>query len=189
MAKKISEGSLSMLQNTAQTFGSVSKFLHWLIAFLVICMLFAGYFMGDIHNDSLKMTVINLHKLTGISILCLMLVRVLWALVNPKPVLPQGMSAFERMLELAGHFLLYGLIIAMPIAGWIGAVAGGYSPHAGSIVLNLPVPLSKTLSHWSFKIHGWLAISIIVMVSLHVLAALYHHFVRKDNVLLRMMPS
>jgi len=178
-----------MLRNTADRFGSVSKFLHWVIALLVVVMLIAGYFMTDIANDALKGQVINLHKLTGITILFLMIIRLLWALANPKPRLPKGTPWFEHWLEWAGHFTLYALIIAQPITGWVGSVAGGHIPHAGSVMLNLPLSQNKSLAGDSFQLHDILAIAIIVVVSLHVLAALYHHFVRRDNILKRMMPS
>ncbi len=179
-------------RNTPQTFGSVSKLLHWLISTLVILMLIAGYFMSDIGNDTLKATVINLHKLTGLTILGLMLVRLVWTLLNPKPLPPPGTSAFMKFVEWGGHFFLYAIIIAMPIVGWVGSVAAGHVPHAGSIVFNLSfissVP-NKPLAELAFQMHSILAIVIIVMVSLHVLAALYHHVIKKDNVLRRMMPG
>ncbi len=178
-----------MWRNTRESFGSVSKFLHWVIAFLVIIMLFAGYFMGDIPNQQIKFAIYNLHKLCGITILFLMILRVVWALTNPKPVSPPGTSRFEHFLEWSGHVFLYVLILAMPLVGWMGSVAAGYLPYIGTLQLGLPIAKNPDLSKLLFEIHDILAVVIIVMVSLHVLAALYHHYIRKDNVLKRMMPS
>jgi cytochrome b561 len=180
-----------MYKNTPQSFGSVSKLFHWLISALVILILIAGYFMTGISDDALKATVINLHKLTGLTILALMVLRLGWTLVNPKPLPPPGTSGFMKLVEWGVHFFLYAIILAMPLAGWVGSVAAGHAPHAGSLMFNLafitPVP-NKPLAESAFLVHYILAIVIIVTVSLHVLAALYHHVIRKDNVLRRMMP-
>jgi len=176
-----------MLKNSDSSYGTVSKIFHWVISPLVIVMLIVGYFMMDISSQSWKMTTVNLHKLTGIVILGLMVARLIWALNNPKPKLPSGTSFIEHLAEWSVHFLLYALIIVQPIVGWVGSVAGGYVPHVGSFLLNLPIQKSKDLSDLCFKIHNTLAVVIIVVVSLHVLAALYHHFIRRDNVLKRML--
>ena len=178
-----------MLRNTSETFGSISKTLHWIIAPLVILMLVVGYFMGDIASEPLRLKVFNLHKLTGIVILFLMLVRLAWALCNPKPVSPLGTSRIEHLAEWAGHFVLYALVIAQPLTGWIGSEAAGHPPHLAGWLLSLPVGASKSLAKICFQLHDVIAILIIIVVSGHVLAALYHHFIRKDEVLVRMMPG
>jgi len=174
-------------RNTQNSFGSVSKFLHWTIAVLVIVMVSAGWFMDNL-PDAIRGTVINFHKLTGLLILLLMLIRVVWALLNVKPKEPPGTSSFQKLVEWGGHFFLYALVIAQPLTGWIGSVAAGHAPFLGSFKFNLPVEKSKALVTLCFQAHTVIAILIIVTVTLHILAALYHHFIRKDNVLIRMMP-
>ncbi|HVY53659.1 MAG TPA: cytochrome b/b6 domain-containing protein, partial [Gammaproteobacteria bacterium] len=86
------------------------------------------------------------------------------------------------------HYSLYAMLIAMPISGWVMSAAAGRAPRWGNLVLNLPIEKNESLSGLSFNIHYWLAIVIIVFVSLHVAAALFHHFVKKDDVLKRMLP-
>lgn len=178
-----------MLGNTKDQYGSVSKTLHWIIAPLVILMLAAGYFMDDIASQPMRQIVFNLHKLTGILILILMLVRLCWALCNPKPASPPGTSRFEHLAEWVGHSTLYGLVILQPITGWVGSVAAGHPPHIGDWLLSLPVGADRSVAKACFNLHGWIAILMIIVVTLHVLAALYHHYIRKDNVLIRMMPG
>lgn len=175
--------------NTPNSFGTVSKLMHWLIALLVVIMLIAGYFMDDITNDALRASVVNVHKLTGITVLFLMVLRLGWALGNPKPELPLGTPWAERAAEWAGQGVLYALIIAQPLTGWMGSVAGGHIPHLGPLQLSLPLLHNKIFAKTCFHWHNTLAIVIIVVVSLHVLAALYHHFVRRDNTLMRMLPG
>lgn len=176
-----------MFKNNQATYGSVAKFFHWLIFFLVFCMLFLGYFMGDVSDKPTRAMVVNIHKLIGLSILVLMLLRLFWALINPKPSLPAGTPRWQRVIERFVHFLLYAVLIAMPIVGWIGSVAGGHLPYLFTWTFGLPIEKNKTLSDLFFSIHGTVAIVIIVLVSLHVLAALYHYVVKKDDILQRMI--
>lgn len=177
-----------MLKNTKTSYGSVAKFFHWLISPLVILMLLAGYFLEDVPEAYQPITY-NVHKLIGLTILTLMLLRLCWALMNVKPLLPAGSASWERVLELTVHFSLYFFVILMPLAGWVGSVAGGRPPHIGDFMFNLPIEQNKELAGLAFEIHGWVAIILITLVSVHVLAALYHHLVRKDNILVRMLPN
>jgi cytochrome b561 len=149
-------------------------------------MLIAGYFMGDIQDKPLRGEIINVHKLTGLLILCLMVLRAMWALSNPKPVLPEGTPVWQKFAERLVHVSLYLLLILMPLSGWIMSVAAGYTPHLGSMNFNLPLAKNKALSDTAFGFHSWFAIIIIALVSIHVLAALYHYLVKKDKILQRM---
>ena len=177
-----------MIRNTISAYGSVSKFFHWLIFLLLFCMIIFGYFLDDFPKDVQPVTY-NIHKLTGLAILLLMLLRLGWTLINPKPELPAGTLSWQRSAERLVHFLLYATVIAMPIAGWVGSAAEGYFPHFGDIVFKLPIEKNKALGDTAFYLHDKLAIAIIVLVSIHILAALYHHFIKRDNVLRRMMPN
>lgn len=176
------------LRNTIVAYGSVSKFFHWLIFLLILFMIIYGYCLSYVPKDYQPFAY-NIHKLTGLSILVLMLLRLLWALANPKPLLPPDTPQWQQWIERLVHFLLYATIIAMPLAGWIGSVAGGRPPHLGSFSITLPIAKNEALADTAFSIHNTIAVVIIVLVSLHILAALYHHFIKKDNTLRRMMPQ
>src|SRR3990167_7054195 len=171
-----------LLKNTATSYGSVAKFFHWLIVILLLCMLVFGYFLDDIPKAYQGMAY-NIHKLTGLTILSLMILRALWALINPKPELPATDPAWQHSGARIVHLLLYVVVIAMPLAGWIGSSAANKPPHIGDFNLLLPVAQDKALTEASFDMHNQLAIIIIVLISLHILAALYHHFIQKDNIL------
>lgn len=173
-------------RNTSEQYGSVSKFFHWVIFFLVVCMFFIGYFMDDLSGE-IKGTVVNIHKVTGILILLLMLLRLIWSLTNIKPLVPNA-KPWEKMLERSGHFLLYFVLFAMPVSGWLMTIASGKPPRLFNIALTFPFDKNKPLAELCESIHSSLAIIIIVLVSLHVLAAVYHHIIKKDNVLRRMLP-
>lgn len=176
------------LKNTENSYGSVAKFLHWLIFLLVFVMIVGGFCLGYVPDDY-KGLVYNLHKLTGLTILSLMLIRLGWKLINVKPKLPADTTVWQRRAERAVHDLLYLLIIAMPLVGWIGSSSAGKPPHIGDIALGLPIAQNKELIETMFELHEYIAYGIIFLVSIHVLAALYHHYVKKDDVLRRMMPS
>ncbi|MFZ2316154.1 MAG: cytochrome b [Gammaproteobacteria bacterium] len=176
-----------MIRNTLTSYGVVAKFFHWTIAFLVVFMLVFGYFLDDF-PESYKSNVYNLHKLTGLLILSLMLLRMCWALMNPKPILPHS-PTWQLVAERVVHYALYVAAIGMPLAGWIGSCAAGRYPHVGDVKFILPIPQNKTIVDAAFNIHGLFAIALIVLISIHVLAALYHHFIKQDQILRRMLPS
>jgi cytochrome b561 len=174
------------IKNTLTSYGLVARCLHWFVALLVITMLVFGYFLEDVPKEYQGFTY-NLHKLTGLTILALMILRVLWVLINPKPALPFGTKAWQRFAELLVQIALYVSLIAMPLAGWIGSVAASRPPHLGNFDFNLPISPNKILKEAAFDVHGTLALVIIGLVSIHILAALYHHYVLKDSILRRML--
>ena len=178
---------MSAIFNTGSTYGPLSKFFHWVVAALVILMLLFSYFLDDIPNKILKGLAFNAHKLTGLTILALMLLRAAWALINTKPKVP-GAKLWERWAERLVHWSLYLALLIMPIAGWVGSVAGGRPPHYGKFSFNLPLEKNEGLSDLCFSVHNTLAIIIIVLLVIHVLASLWHYFFKKDQVLQRMWP-
>lgn len=173
--------------NTKESYGSLAKIFHWVIAVFVIGMLIYGFLLDSVPKEY-RSAAFYSHKLLGMVILSLMLLRVLWTLLNQKPVLPFATKWWESFAERLVHYGLYLTVIAMPLVGWIGSVAAGRAPYIGDFKFNLPIEQNKALSHWMFKIHKQLAFVIIALLIIHVSAALYHHFVRKDVVLKRMLP-
>lgn len=178
------------VKNTASSYGSISILFHWVIFLLVLIMIPLGYSMGDISDKVLRGQIINIHKLIGVLILVLMSLRVLWALRNVKPTLPFQTPAWQRTAERCMHFLLYLALIIMPLSGLIGAVAGGRPPQLNGISIELPIGANKAVAGFAFTyIHEPLAVILIVLISIHIIAALYHHFVKRDDVLKRMLSS
>jgi cytochrome b561 len=176
------------IRNTYLVFGSVAKFFHWVIFILVLTMLVFGFFLDAIPKDS-KPFAYNVHKITGLVILLLMVLRGMWSLSNPKPRLPIATAWWQRATEWAVQLSLYAVIIAMPLVGWIGSVAASRPPYLGSWELMLPIAPNKELVHTMFELHEWFAYSLIALLCIHIGAALYHHFLRRDNILLRMLPE
>lgn len=174
-------------RNTETSYGSVSRFFHWLIAFLVIVMLTVGFYMGDFPKDW-KPVIYSVHKLTGVLILVLVVLRALWLiLVSRRPLPLANMPHWQVVIERFVHALFYVFLIAMPLVGLIGSVAAGKPPHLGGFAITLPIHQNKTLVEVAFDLHNRFAYALIILIVLHVLAALYHHLIKRDDTLTRML--
>ncbi|MDI1352354.1 MAG: cytochrome b [bacterium] len=170
-------------------YSAVSKWLHWIIALAVIAMLVMGFFLDDIPKEY-KPNVYMLHKSTGILILFLMIIRFIWISLSGKPALPNSVAVWERFLSRFIQYGFYVLLIIMPLSGWIMSVAGNRVPVFFNL-FNAPLPWvspDKSLSEFMFESHQFIAWILIVFITLHVLGALKHHFIDKDNVLKSMLP-
>ncbi|MEJ1969869.1 MAG: cytochrome b [Rhizomicrobium sp.] len=187
-------------RNTVLRYGSVAMTLHWLIAALLIANIALGLYMGELpRGDPNKFAIVQIHKSIGLTVLVLSLARLAWRLVNPVPPLPRGMGPVLRFGAHLSHFLLYFLIVFIPLTGWIMVSA---SPLGNGTLYfglfdwpNLPlftgVPRAELRPyHELFETgHVYLAWSAIVLVPIHVVAALYHHALRRDDVLKRILPG
>ncbi|CAN5272073.1 cytochrome b [soil metagenome] len=179
-----------MLKNTQTNYGSVAKFFHWLIFIVVVWQFIVGFFVEDMEKLLRVSSLFPLHKLIGLATLLIIALRLLWLVYNPKPILPAAGKNWERFLAHATHALLYVSIIVMSLSGWMMSTAAGKAPKLGSYTLPMPgVSISKTLSTQAGDVHLIAAWVLLAFVSLHILAALKHHFINKDNVLKRMLPG
>lgn len=181
-----------MYRNSSTEYGSVAKWFHWGLFILILVMLTVGFVLGYdlISNKALDHALVALHKQIGLIILVLMIFRGVWALNNIKPTLPAHIKPWEKLAERVVHILLYVLLIAMPLSGWIMSTASGKPPQFFGMALPLPaVPSSKILGHLFFNIHAIIAVSLIGLIFIHVAAALKHFWIDKDNVLQTMWPK
>jgi cytochrome b561 len=184
-------------RNTDLRYGNVAMTFHWAIALLVVANICLGLYMGDLpRSDPNKFVIFQFHKSIGLTVLTLSVLRLLWRLVNPIPPLPAGMNPALKLGARMSHFVLYFLIIFIPLTGYIMVSAsplGNGTDYFGLFTWpNLPLftgmtrqqlhPIHET---WE-SAHVILAWSAIVLLPLHVLAALYHYFIRRDGVLQRM---
>ena len=176
------------ITNTSQEYGSVAKFFHWLIFILVSIMLAVGFLLDDF-SKSMQPTAYSLHKLTGLTILALMVLRILWALMNKRPELPARSYKLTRFTARFVHFLLYLLLILMPLSGWIMSITAGRPPRLFGHVLTLPIQPNEQLSSFCKDLHELFAFTLLALIALHILAAFKHHYIDRDNVLKRMLPK
>ena len=179
------------LRSDTRRWGGVTKLLHWTVALLVIVLLGVGLWMIDLPISPDKVRVYALHKSVGITVLGLMLVRIAWrAIERSRPKLPFGMPVWQRGAARLSHVLLYAALLVMPLSGWLFNSAANF-PLQWFGWLSLPAlsgpdPELKTIAR---AVHHWTAYTLITLVSLHVLAALKHHWFDRDDTLRRMLPG
>ena len=146
-----------------------------------------------------KIWAYQLHKSLGLTVAALMTVRVLWRLTHGSPDLPNTMSAWERRAAQAAHVCLYGLLLAMPLTGWLMVSAASLPvptrlfgwlavPHYSALA-GLEGASRKLYEDFFKELHLVAAITLAWLAALHIAAALYHHFGRRDDVLRRMLPT
>ena len=166
-----------------------SKLLHWLVAICVLTTAPVAITMTRLSEGPTRDTLYNFHKSLGVLILVLMILRLINRLAVGAPVAEPGIERWQKTVSSVVHTSFYVLLLAMPIVGYIANSAyGAPTPFFGLFDLPPIVDKNETLSTPLFTIHrlvGWL---VIILVLIHVSAALYHHFVRRDKVLQRMLP-
>lgn len=177
----------------------IAMLLHWLVAALIISNLLLIWTIGWF-PDRLTRPMINTHKSIGLTVLGLVLLRVLWRLSHRPPPLPASYPRIERAGAHAAHLVLYGLILGLPISGWIHDSAFSQAaqhpltlfglvpfPRIAPIMALDPATKARVHAFW-FAVHGWLAYGLYGLLALHVAGALKHQFLDKEPELQRMLP-
>ena len=161
---------------------------HWVIAALIFTQYILGWLAASWRLSPTKINLFVWHKSIGILILVLVVLRLLNRLTKPTPALPSDMPAWERTAARASHILLYVLMIAMPLTGWIINSAAGV-PFRVFWQVPLPALLApdKETADLAALVHFSLGIVFVALLVLHIGAALRHHFVKHNDVLIRML--
>lgn len=178
-----------MLRNSKERFGAVAQVFHWGIFLLFVSLYVVAEMMEDAPKGPEKRALYDLHKSIGISVLFVVFLRLSWRLANPVPE-PSGLvSKWMEKAASVSHFLLYAVMFLMPLSGYLMSVSGGHDVGWFGL-FELPSLLGKNegLHELTEGFHGVMAAVILVLVAIHLLAALWHHFIVKDNVLRRMLP-
>ena len=167
---------------------AVAIALHWLMAIAVIGMIGVGLWMHELKNSPFKIEIYTWHKWTGLTILVLAIARVLWRVHRPPPPLPP-MPRWQELAADGSHYLLYGLLFAMPLTGWLMNSAAGF-PLTWFGLFKVPALISKSRDAFEFweETHEILSRVLIGLILVHVAAALKHYWVDRDEVLSRMLP-
>ena len=163
--------------------------LHWLLALAIVGAFSLGLYMADLPLSPQRVKLYNWHKWAGVTILALSALRLLWRLTHrPPPDAP--MAAWQQRAAHLAHGGLYLLFFAVPLMGWAYSSAAGF-PIVWFGVLPLPdlLPVDKALALAIKPVHGWLAWTLMVLVALHVAAALKHQFIERDGLIARMWPG
>lgn len=169
---------------------ATSKLLHWLVAICVLLTAPVALVMDRVGQGALQDALFFFHKSIGPLILVLMILRLINRIVLGAPRPDPGIEPWQKTMSSAVHGLLYVLLIAMPIVGYTANSAyGAANPFFGLFELPPIVGKNEALAKQLFTLHRWTGWLVIGLVGMHVGGALYHHFIRGDNVLLRMWPG
>ncbi len=173
--------------NGPDSFGLVSRVLHWSTALLIVGMLALGTRIAVLEPELSNLWLYGLHKTLGMLALALVLLRLIWHRISPPPA-PIGAShAWETRAAKAGHRALYALMVAIPLSGWIASSATGIDTLiAGRWVLPPIAPVSEIWEARAFAAHGVLTKVLFVLVTLHAVAALKREM-DGDGTLTRML--
>ena len=167
-------------------YSAVARVLHWAIALIIIVNIALG-----LGHDALEdvFPAMPVHKALGMTVLVLSIARLLWRLVHTPPPLPRNMPIWQQKLAHGLHWLFYVMIIAVPLSGWVMSSSGPYPLNWFGIfdIPKLPVNKGSVVAEAAHEGHEIMGLLYIPLIALHVGAALYHHFVKKDQVLRRML--
>ena len=179
------------LKNTPDRWGSVSKSLHWLIALLILALGIVGLLMGELPKTPKYFWVYTAHKSIGITVLVLVVLRLAWRLYAGAPRPVPGTPGWQERIASATHWLLYVMMFAIPLSGWLYDSASGLRPFKLFGLLEMPklVAPDEGAAQLSHALHEWGFWLLILVVLAHAGAAFYHHIQQRDTTLVRMLPQ
>jgi cytochrome b561 len=180
---------LGMIRNTPSTWGSVSRWFHWILAAAIIGMLAYGWWMNHFPARADRYFYRSIHADIGYVVLLLTVLRLIWRAVNPTPALPDGTPRWQQMLARISHGLLYLVTILVAMLGWAhsGARTPDYSSFFGLFHVPQITSPDKAAAGAYEERHILFAYVLLALVVLHVVAAAWHHFSRRDHVVARMV--
>jgi cytochrome b561 len=171
------------------SYGTIAKIFHWLIFLLLAAQYAVGSIMPHIGRKTLNEGWVNWHLSIGAAILFVIVLRFAWRLIVPVP-LPATLAPWEYYLSRVTHLALYLLVLVMTLLGWVAANARGWDVKLfGIVTLPALAPNGSEWGHEAGDIHNILVYVLLGFIVLHVAGALYHYFIRRDQVLQRMLPA
>jgi cytochrome b561 len=164
--------------------------LHWATAIAVIVNWRLAENAEHAATQEEGYAIMGQHFALGMTILGLTVLRIIWRLVKRPPPLAASVKGWEAVVAKTVHLIFYVLLIGLPLGGWIaGSLYGtGVDMFGLFTVPALPAPLNEDLGHEIYEIHGTLGQAMLLLIALHVLGALKHHFIGRDGNLYRMLP-
>ncbi len=174
---------------TSPRYDGVAILLHWLVALIIIGNFALGVYMHELPLTPWKLKLYSWHKWAGVSVFLLAAVRILWRATHRPPALPDSMPDWQKAVAHGGHHLLYLLMFAVPVTGWLMSSALGVQTVYFGV---LPIPdllgKNKELGDTLKVVHEVANVTMAAIVLGHALAALKHHYKDHDGILSRMAP-
>lgn len=177
-----------MTKESPERYDGIAQALHWIMALAMIGLWLLGHSFEFVPKGPLRSEVIGLHKAVGVIVLVLAVARLSWRLARPQPSLPATMIGLERLVAKLGHVALYLMMFGLPVDGVLMSQSGDHQVSVFGLVLPVLVDKNDALNGLLKQGHEFLGWTLAVILIGHVAAALRHHLVLKDDVLLRMLP-
>lgn len=177
------------IRSASTDWNALAKFFHWSIVVLLLLQGVAAVLMDGFPRE-MRGTLMMLHKSTGVLILLLAIARAAWRLLNKAPPPLPEVSPANRVLAQLGHGLLYLLLFAVPLSGFLMSAYGGrVTEFYGLFALPNFVAANDAMNELMQKIHEPLFFALVLAAAGHAAAALYHHYIKHDATLIRMLPG
>ena len=179
------------VQNSSQGYGAIAMALHWIVVVLVLGAWLTGQFGDELPRGAARETGLFVHMSLGLAIVAFVVARLFWRLSDPPPAPEESpLGAWSEWVGKAVHYLIYVLLIAVPVAGIVVQFARGHAlPIFGLFEIASPWAVDRAFAHDVKEIQEVLANGIMALIGLHAAAALVHHYIFHDRTLLRMLPS
>lgn len=176
------------LKSDANGWGALARFFHWMTVILILVQGTIGLVMVELPKRPNVIPVFNFHKSLGLTILAFAILRVVWRVFDRRPEQPPSMPRWQVHGAALGHVLLYALIFAMPLSGWLFDSATALRPLHWFGLFRVPSLTGKNpdLADIAVQVHHWLFFTLIVVAAGHAAVALWHQFVTRDGILERM---
>lgn len=175
------------LKNTTIEFGALAKTLHWLVAIGIFALIYLGLEQSGMESGPEKSEIRFIHASIALTVLTLMTIRIVWRFMNEVPAHPDGMAAWQRLSATVVHWGLYVVVFLQLISGGMTVATGGKAlPFFG--LFSIPLPVAENHDNHEFweEIHEFAWKIVAVLLAVHVLAAIYNHFIAKNDVMRRM---
>lgn len=179
-----------MIRNTTSSWGSAARAFHWIIGFTIIGMLAFGWWMNHIPARPDRFFYRSVHADIGYLLLVLMVARIVWRWINPVPAMPEGTTPLHRVAAAISHGALYLATFVVIVLGWAHSGArmqGDYGSFFGLFHVPQFTSPDKAAAGFYEDWHIWCAYGLLALVVIHIAAASWHHFIRRDRVAVRMM--
>lgn len=174
-------------RNTDAEFGTLAKALHWLVAIGIFALIYLGLEQADLARGDEKSRIRFIHASIALAVFLLMTLRIVWRFMNDVPAHPPGMAAWQRISATLAHWGLYAAIFTQLISGAMTVSTGGKPlPFFGIFSVPLPVTESRENHELWEEVHEFAWKILAVLLVIHVLGAVYNHFIAKNDVLRRM---
>ncbi|GAB1232243.1 cytochrome b [Ferrigenium sp. UT4] len=171
-------------------YNTTAMALHWLVALLVFATFPLGVYMHDLPLSPAKLQYYSYHKWIGVTIFLLVVIRVVWRYTHTPPPLPPATPRWEVVVSHITHLALYGLLLAIPLSGWLMSSAKGFQTVWFGV---LPLPdligKDKALGELLTTVHQGLNLALFGLVGMHIAAVIKHKFIDHDQILERMLPK